>query len=89
MALAQEAENPNDQIRRLRFRRPRPKVVGVSNEEGVQQGRPIPLAAIPRGRKRIHMEKIKSTMPCLKVQGDQYHLGCVKPPIDIKTKVPF
>lgn len=48
VALAQEsAENPNDQIRRLRFRRPRPKVVGVSNEEGVQQGRPIPLAAIP------------------------------------------
>ena len=48
VALAQEAaENPNDQIRRLRFRRPRPKVVGVSDEEGVQQGRPIPLAAIP------------------------------------------
>ena len=48
VALSQESgENPNDQIRRLRFRRPRPKVVGVSDEEGVAQGRPIPLAAIP------------------------------------------
>ncbi len=46
LALAQEdAGNPNDQIRRLRFRRPRPnpKVVGISDEEGVAQGRPIPL----------------------------------------------
>jgi hypothetical protein len=41
--LAQEEANSNDQIRRLRFRRPRPKVVGISNEEGVAQGRPIPL----------------------------------------------
>lgn len=43
-ALAQDEEDPNARIRRLRFRRPRPRVLGVSDEEG-QRGAPIPLRA--------------------------------------------
>ena len=43
-ALAQDEQDQNDRIRRLRFRRPRPRVVGVSDEDG-QRGAPIPLRA--------------------------------------------
>ena len=54
-AFAQEAQqeengNANDSVRRLRFRRPRPKVAAVSNEDGVAQGRPVPLRAAPAGK---------------------------------------
>lgn len=50
-AVAQEAGgNPNDNIRRLRFRRPRPKLANIDNEDGVGAGQPIPLRAIPQGK---------------------------------------
>ncbi len=49
--VAQESlRNDNDRIRRLRFRRPRPK--SVDDEEGIRGGRPVPLRAqqVPQGK---------------------------------------
>lgn len=50
MAVWAQEEDPNANIRRLRFRRPRPRVLGVSNEDGLAEGRPIPLRAGPQGK---------------------------------------
>ena len=49
----QRSDNQNDKVRRLRFRRPRPRVVPVSDEEGVQEGSPVPLRAVPAGKRNI------------------------------------
>ena len=48
---AQEGRFNPDNVKRLRFRRPRPrpKVLGVSDEEGIQ-GRPVPLRGVPAGK---------------------------------------
>ena len=53
LSLAQEeaAEGVSPAIRRLRLRRPRP--VGISNPDGIAEGRPIPLRRIPQGKVNI------------------------------------
>jgi len=33
-------------IRKLRLRRPRPKIISIDNEEGIAQGNPVPLRAV-------------------------------------------
>lgn len=42
----QEQEESGDQVRRLRFRRPRPKLLDIENPEGELVGSPIQLSAI-------------------------------------------
>lgn len=32
-------------VRKLRLRRPRPKIIGIENEDGIAQGLPVPLRA--------------------------------------------
>ena len=32
-------------VRKLRLRRPRPKIIGIENEDGIAQGNPVPLRA--------------------------------------------
>ena len=65
ICLAQ-VENPNDRIRKLRFRRPNsPRLVGVEDEDGAGQGPAIPLRAAGKinnlGQGNINLiESIKS-----------------------------
>ena len=46
---AQEEAGPSAQevagVRKLRLRRPRPKIIGIENEDGIAQGNPVPLRA--------------------------------------------
>ena len=52
LSLAQEeTAEGSPAIRRLRLRRPRP--VGISNPDGIAEGRPIPLRRIPQGKVNI------------------------------------
>ena len=32
-------------VRKLRLRRPRPKIIAIDNEEGIAEGKPVPLKA--------------------------------------------
>ena len=32
-------------VRKFRLRRPRPKIIGIENEDGIAQGNPVPLRA--------------------------------------------
>ena len=40
-----DAQGESVGVRKLRLRRPRPKILGIENEDGIAQGRPVPLTA--------------------------------------------
>ena len=40
-----DAQGESVGVRKLRLRRPRPKIIGIENEDGIAQGNPVPLRA--------------------------------------------